>query len=81
LRVARAIGITAEIGLVMIAPHRLALHDGRSREVLAARLEADKPSLVANPRNMHIAQRKRRITAAGVKDKTAVMAFLSAAVR
>ena len=51
------------------------LHDG-SFEKLSGQVEADETFIGGKARNMHVAQRKRRITGTGGKDKTAVMGIL-----
>jgi transposase-like protein len=53
----------------------MALHDG-SIEKASGHVEADETFIGGKARNMHIAQRKRRITGTGTKDKTAVMGIL-----
>src|SRR5208337_3077186 len=54
---------------------RLALMTG-SFDKLTGEVEADETFIGGKARNMHIAQRKRRITGTGGKDKTAVMGIL-----
>jgi transposase-like protein len=73
--VARAIGITQKSAWFMMHRIRLALHDTAPAK-FGGEVEADETFIGGKSRNMHIAQRKRRITAAGVKDKTAVMGLL-----
>ena len=46
------------------------------REVLSGQVEADETFIGGKARNMHVAERKRRITGTGGKDKTAVMGIL-----
>jgi hypothetical protein len=47
---------------------------GGSFEKLSGHVEADETFIGGKARNMHVAQRQRRITGTGTKDKTAVMA-------
>jgi transposase-like protein len=51
------------------------LHHG-SFEKLTGHVEVDETFIGGKARNMHVAQRKRRITGTGTKDKTAVMGIL-----
>jgi transposase-like protein len=71
----RAIGITQKSAWFM--DHRircmLALD---SPGKVSGHVEADETFIGGKARNMHIAQRKRRITGTGGKDKTAVMGIL-----
>ena len=54
---------------------RLALQEG-SFDKLSGEVEVDETFIGGKARNMHIAQRKRRITGRGVTDKTAVLGVL-----
>src|SRR5215216_2927812 len=54
---------------------RFALHHG-SFDKLTGEVEADETVIGGKARNMHVAQRKRRITGTGTKDKTAVLGIL-----
>src|SRR6202142_4206338 len=54
---------------------RFALTDG-GFNLLSGEVEADETFIGGKARNMHIAQRNRRITGTGGKDKTAVMGIL-----
>src|SRR5205807_6592562 len=54
---------------------RLALTMGAINK-LSGEVEADEIFIGGKARNMHMAQRKRRITGTGTKDKTAVMGIL-----
>src|SRR5215216_6501100 len=54
---------------------RFALHHG-SFDKLTGEVEADETFIGGKARNMHVAQRRRRITGTGVKDKVAVMGIL-----
>ena len=73
--IARDIGIPQKSAWFMAHRIRLALHAG-SFDKLSGEVEADETFIGGKARNMHIAQRKRRITGTGGKDKTAVMGIL-----
>jgi transposase-like protein len=72
---ARDLGVTQKTAWFMAHRLRFALTEG-GFELLSGEVEADETFIGGKSRNMHLAQRKRRITAAGVKDKTAVMGVL-----
>src|SRR5437763_13514528 len=59
----------------MLRRIRLAMQSG-TFEKLSGEVEADETFIGGKARNMHIAQRKRRITGTGTKDKVAVMGIL-----
>src|SRR3989475_8601654 len=71
----RAIKVTQKTAWFMDHRIRLALHMG-SLEKLSGQVEVDETFIGGKARNMHIAQRKRRITGSGGKDKTAVVGFI-----
>lgn len=71
----RAIGVTQKTAWHMDHRIRLVLQ-GDTDGKLAGEVEADETFIGGKARNMHIAQRKRRITGTGGKDKTAVMGIL-----
>lgn len=73
--IARSIGITQKSAWFMAHRLRFALHHG-SFDKLSGDVEADETFIGGKARNMHVAQRKRRITGTGTKDKTAVMGIL-----
>ncbi len=73
--IARAIGITQKSAWFMAHRLRFALHVG-SFDKLTGEVEADETFIGGKARNMQVAQRKRRITGTGTKDKTAVMGIL-----
>ncbi|MBZ5572047.1 MAG: IS1595 family transposase [Acidobacteriia bacterium] len=73
--IARDLGITQKSAWHMAHRIRFALHYG-SFEKLSGQVEADETFIGGKARNMHLAQRKRRITGTGTKDKTAVMGIL-----
>lgn len=72
---ARAIGVTQKSAWFMNHRIRLALQEG-SFGKLGGEVEVDETFIGGKARNMHIAQRKRRITGTGGKDKTAVLGIL-----
>jgi transposase-like protein len=73
--IARSIGITQKSAWFMAHRLRFALHHG-SFDKLSGEVEVDETFIGGKARNMHIAQRKRRITGTGGKDKTAVVGIL-----
>jgi transposase-like protein len=75
MEIGRDLGITQKSAWFMAHRIRLALHAG-SFDKLSGEVEADETFIGGKARNMHIAQRKRRITGTGGKDKTAVMGIL-----
>jgi transposase-like protein len=73
--VAKAIGITQKSAWFM--DHRIRFALGmESDNKLSGEVEADETFIGGKARNMHISERKRRITGTGGKDKTAVMGIL-----
>ena len=73
--IARDLGITQKSAWHMAHRIRFALHRG-SFEKLSGHVEVDETFIGGKARNMHVAQRRRRITGTGTKDKTAVMGIL-----
>lgn len=73
--IARHLKITQKSAWHMAHRIRFALHSG-SFEKLSGHVEVDETFIGGKARNMHIAERKRRITGTGGKDKTAVMGIL-----
>jgi transposase-like protein len=73
--IARSIGITQKSAWFMAHRLRFALHHG-SFDKLTGEVEVNETFIGGKARNMHVAQRKRRITGTGGKDKTAVMGIL-----
>src|SRR6202140_1423654 len=73
--VARDLRITQKSAWFMMHRIRLALQD-ESFGKLGGEVEVDETFIGGKARNMHMAQRRRRITGTGTKDKTAVMGFL-----
>ena len=73
--IARDLGVTQKSAWHMAHRIRLALQVGDFGK-LSGEVEADETFIGGKARNMHIAQRKRRITGTGGKDKTAVLGVL-----
>lgn len=73
--VGRDLGITQKSAWFMNHRIRRALHAG-SFDKLSGHVEVDETFIGGKARNMHIAQRKRRITGTGGKDKTVVFGIL-----
>ena len=72
---ARDLGVTQKTAWFMAHRLRFSLTDGGS-ELLKGEVEADETFIGGKARNMHVSERKRRITGTGPKDKTAVMGLL-----
>lgn len=75
----RAIGVTQKTAWFMLQRIRLAMQTGSFAKKMGGEgghVEADETFIGGKARNMHIAQRKRRITGTGGKDKTAVMGII-----
>src|SRR5438477_1092848 len=73
--VARDLGITQKSAWFLDHRIRMALHSG-TIEKASGHVEADETFIGGKARNMQIAERKRRITGTGGKDKTAVMGIV-----
>ena len=71
----RAIGVTQKTAWFMGHRIRAALHAG-SFTKLTGEVEVDETFIGGKARNMHLAQRKRRISGRGPTDKTAVLGML-----
>ncbi len=72
---ARDLGVTQKTAWFMNHRLRFALTEGGTG-LLSGHVEADETFIGGKARNMHIEKRKRRITATGGTDKTAVMGIL-----
>src|SRR5271167_2918790 len=72
---ARDLGVTQKTAWFMAHRLRFTLKDG-GFGLLSGEVEADETFIGGKARNMHISERKRRITGTGTKDKTAVMGIL-----
>jgi transposase-like protein len=75
---ARDLGVTQKSAWFMNHRIRMALHDG-SIEKASGHVEADETFIGGKARNMHVAQRRRRITGTGGKDKTPVLGIVERA--
>jgi len=73
--IARDLAITQKSAWHMMHRIRRAMHTG-SVEKLSGHVEADETFVGGKARNMHVAQRRRRITGTGGKDKTPVMGIM-----
>jgi transposase-like protein len=75
----RALGITQKTAWFMDHRIRLSMQDDVFGSKLGSgggEVEADESFIGGKARNMHVSERKRRITGTGTKDKTAVMGIL-----
>ena len=73
--IARDLGVTQKSAWHMAHRIRLALQSG-SFGKLSGEVEVDETFIGGKARNMHVAQRRRRIAGTGGKDKTAVVGIL-----
>jgi transposase-like protein len=73
--IARALGITQKSAWFVNHRIRLALQAGHF-DKLSGEIEADEAFIGGKARNLHLSERKRRITGTGGKDKAAVMGIL-----
>jgi hypothetical protein len=71
---ARDLGVTQKSAWFMNHRIRLALNQGSF--LLAGEVKVDETFIGGKARNMHVAQRRRRITGTGGKDKTPVLGML-----
>lgn len=71
--VSRALGVTQKTAWFMLHRIRKAMQHGGSLLKLDGEVEVDETFIGGKARNMHVAQRQRRITGTGGADKTAVM--------
>jgi transposase-like protein len=76
--VGEALGITQKSAWFMMHRIRLAMQSGSFKKLGSdgGEIEVDETFIGGKARNMHIAERKRRITGTGGKDKTMVMGIL-----
>jgi transposase-like protein len=74
--VARDLGISQKSAWHLMHRIRFALHAGSFDKMLSGHVEADETFIGGKARNMHVAQRQRRITGTGTKDKVPVMGIL-----
>jgi transposase-like protein len=79
MEIHRALGITQKAAWFMLQRLRLSLQDDFFGSKLGGgggEVEVDESFIGGKARNMHLSERKRRITGTGSKDKTAVMGIL-----
>jgi len=76
--VAAALGITQKSAWFMMHRIRLAMQSGSFKKLGGGggEVEVDETFIGGKARNMHVSERKRRITGTGGKDKTMVMGIL-----
>ena len=77
--IARALGLTQKTAWFMDHRIRLSMQDDFAGKKLGGNgeeVEVDESFIGGKARNMHVSERKRRITGTGTKDKTAVMGIL-----
>jgi transposase-like protein len=71
----RDLGVTQKTAWFMLQRIRLALQDDNAG-MLGGEVEVDETFIGGKARNMHVAQKKRRITGTGGKDKTIVFGMV-----
>jgi transposase-like protein len=76
MEIHRALGITQKSAWFMLQRLRLAMQDDFFNSKMGGEIEVDETFIGGKARNMHLSERKRRITGTGTKDKTAVMGIL-----
>jgi transposase-like protein len=74
--IARDVRVTQKSAWFMLQRIRLAMQDDFFGSKLGGEVEVDETFIGGKARNMHLSERKRRITGTGTKDKTAVMGIL-----
>src|SRR5271154_4801178 len=74
--IARDVRVTQKSAWFMLQRIRLAMQDDFFGSKLNGEVEVDETFIGGKARNMHVSERKRRITGTGTKDKTAVMGIL-----
>ena len=74
--IARDIKVSQKSAWFMLQRIRLAMQDDFFGSKLGGEVEVDETFIGGKARNMHVSERKRRITGTGTKDKTAVMGIL-----
>ena len=74
--VARDVKVTQKSAWFMLHRIRLALQDDFFGSKLSGEVEVDETFIGGKARNMHVSERKRRITGTGGRDKTAVVGIL-----
>jgi len=74
--IGRALGVTQKTGWFVLQRIRLAMRQG-SLEKLSGEVEVDETFIGGKAKNMHLKERKRRITGTGTVDKVIVMGLLA----
>src|SRR2546430_6752870 len=74
--IARDIKVTQKSAWFMLHRIRLAMQDDFFGSKFGGEVEVDETFIGGKARNMHVSERKRRITGTGGKDKTAVVGIL-----
>src|SRR5207237_4913528 len=74
--IARDVKVTQKSAWFMLHRIRLAMQDDYFGGKLGGEVEVDETFIGGKARNMHVSERKRRITGTGTKDKTAVVGIL-----
>jgi len=74
--IARAIKVTQKTAWFLLHRIRKAMQTGSFFKKMSGEVEVDETFIGGKARNMHVAQRRRRITGTGTKDKVAVMGIL-----
>src|SRR5205809_1829225 len=74
--IARDVKVSQKSAWFMLQRIRLAMQDEFFGSKLGGEVEVDETFIGGKARNMHVSERKRRITGTGTKDKTAVMGIL-----
>src|SRR5258705_3395574 len=74
--IARDVKVTQKSAWFMLHRIRLAMQDDFFGSKLGGEVEIDETFIGGKARNMHVSERKRRITGTGTKDKTAVMGIV-----
>jgi len=72
----RGLGVSQKAAWFMLQRLRLGLQDDFFGSKLGGEVEVDETFIGGRARNMHVSERKRRITGTGTNDKTAVMGIL-----
>jgi len=70
------LGVSQKAAWFMLQRLRLGLQDDFFGSKLGGEVEVDETFIGGRARNMHVSERKRRITGTGTNDKTAVMGIL-----
>jgi transposase-like protein len=74
--IGRDLKVTQKSAWFMLHRIRLAMQDDFFGSKLGGEVEVDETFIGGKARNMHLSERKRRITGTGTKDKTAIMGML-----